>query len=366
MITSLLTFRYTFSKSNRNLSHSVRIIIGLALSTVVLLTVFSVMDFLQNEQFRTIKEVRSFPVSVLIDSSEKAQEILDELDEIADGFYYKESAGLLESGNSTQSIFIRYIDETYNPSGMTFLYEKNGLVAGPRLVNSFSGDEIYLSVLEQGKRAVRVLSREEVKLSGYYYSTLGTDFDQNYVFLPILSAPSTAKGYLALFPKEGLSEEDILSYLKDYDTLTWKEREGTLYNAMLIEKWIMLLLLSVLFLIILVQVYHNSKTLIRVKQKEIASLILLGVKESTINTVFFLSGAILCLVGVLIGTLLTVLLINLIPYIITLPFSLNITTPYLGAIILAFIMSILSGLLFLYQTKKVEKITLGDIIYERN
>ena len=53
---------YLFSKNGKEASRNIRIALGLIFSTMVLLSVLSVMDHLQNSRFSYIQRIRSFPV----------------------------------------------------------------------------------------------------------------------------------------------------------------------------------------------------------------------------------------------------------------------------------------------------------------
>ena len=59
-----LSLRYAFSSSFKQRSRAIRAVVAIALSLIVVNVVISIMDFLQNDRFRDIRDVRSFDVVV--------------------------------------------------------------------------------------------------------------------------------------------------------------------------------------------------------------------------------------------------------------------------------------------------------------
>ena len=98
---SKIVFRYLFTSSKKEKSRTIRIMVGLCFSTMVLLCVLSIMDHLQSGRFKYIKKIRSFPVTVKAESEIDIQALSDSLFDKAIVFAYKTGEGLLKVGNDT-------------------------------------------------------------------------------------------------------------------------------------------------------------------------------------------------------------------------------------------------------------------------
>ena len=93
-MTGLVVWRYLFSKANRHRGRVVRIMISLALSTLIMLTILSMMDSMQSARTDALKRVRSFPVTVTVSSRDEAESLISEYGQQATGFVYREDLGL--------------------------------------------------------------------------------------------------------------------------------------------------------------------------------------------------------------------------------------------------------------------------------
>lgn len=334
--------RYLLSPAGHNRQRVIRIFIGLCLSTAVLLSVLSIMDYLQSSRFATIKQVRSFPVTVDTDAEGLAALKAEYGDEYT-VFGYKSGEGLLASGSSAYATLIRYIGSDYAGG----LYTSGSLSSGGILVpysqvrNGTISGSVSLTTLESGRTVRLVPRRREYTVSGFFSTYLGSEFDSQMVFLP-LSEAEAVDTYTAAFLAGDGEEEALASRLSDdgYEAVLWSSRETSLYSAMLMEKLIMEILLSSLFIILLVQIVQNATSLASAKQRESAALYLMGFSGRLLDSAAAMTGASLALVSMLAGTLFSYIFLKVLPLISpsfrSAVFTLDIRSTLLFALLMVF------------------------------
>lgn len=357
MIVFDLLKRFSFSSSNRHRGKSIRIMVGMMLSTLSLITTISIMNYLQVNRFAAIREVRSFDLVLKAKEGISLEDI-----EYKASFIYKEMPALLVKDNFSKAVMVRFIDSAYkgglNEKSMDAL--KDGA-----LVNSYYNSAFLeganLVYLDEGKTVARRVKTEKLDVSGSFHTELGKEFDSNYIFLPLTLAPYYLGSnivYLAYEPSL-ISELDE----KGYDYITYKDAESSLYQAFLLEKWMMSLILSLLFLVMLVQIKTNSRLFIHSKRAEISILWTLGYSKKKCCFSMFLSGAFSSFIGCMSGFILSYPVLLAIPEILYFPYGNKIFPDFKITIILSLISVFVSGILYYRATEKLLTRSL-EILYE--
>ena len=77
-MTLLLVFRYMFSRSNHHRSRVIRIMAGLAISTMIMLSIISLMDYMQSRGTEPLREIKSFPLVVSVSDAQDAGILCEE------------------------------------------------------------------------------------------------------------------------------------------------------------------------------------------------------------------------------------------------------------------------------------------------
>ena len=311
---------YLFSKNGKEASRNIRIALGLIFSTMVLLSVLSVMDHLQNSRFSYIKRIRSFPVVLKNPEQSDTEALKAEFSGLATVFEYRTTEGLLKTGDGEAAVSVRYIGPDYEGGLVTNGGAGEKLLIPYRLYLSAKGREVSLTTLEEGKVA-RIAPKTRTYASYAAFQTaLGSEFDLQTVFLPLEAAPEGAVRYIAFIPT-GIGEKELeerVRALADGACITWQESEASLYGAMLVEKNVMSLLLMSLYLVIFVQVVQNASVTSNAKRRELVSLYLMGYTKRDISLVAFLMAFFMTGFSFIIGTVLAKLFLMAIPYCVTL------------------------------------------------
>ncbi|MCR5731326.1 MAG: hypothetical protein K6G51_00055, partial [Sphaerochaetaceae bacterium] len=256
----LLFNRYLVSHEPRHRGRNIRILLGLIFSTLVLSTVLSVMDYMQRGRFEDLKSVRSFPI-VIEGGEEHYESLIDEFSDRAIVFKYRSGEGLVRKGNETFPVKIRYIDEYYE-GGITSTGEVDkGVLLPISLFRKLGSDyEVKLSRLESGNRVRNTIKERSFDVDGLYRSALSSSFDSTMLFMSYESATEECLYHLAFIPVS-VGEDELYAELKERsigNVVLWKEAEESLYGAMLLEKIVMSVLLSSLFLIVLVEINNDA------------------------------------------------------------------------------------------------------------
>lgn len=288
-----LALRYSFSPSRRHRRSSLRILVSTALSVAVLLTVISMMEYMQGSRLDAIRAVRSFDAVIAGD----VRDAIKELFPSASVFLYAEEDAL----SSGRAVTVRFIDEEYD-GGIHISGSLEGLV----VPYTEPSAEVALMMMGRGRSGVMMPVERRYVPTGAFYSDMGYEFDGSYMFLP-LSERGEAELVTGV---KGIDDEDI-SVLEamGYDAVSWKESESALYSALLMEKVMMYLVLSLLFIVILVSQKSSARRFYRAKRKEAAGLELLGMGRMRIDASFILSFLIVMVLGLSSGGVLALALI---------------------------------------------------------
>ncbi len=282
-----LSMRYAFPRSKALRSRSLRIVLTVMLSLVVVTVVISVMDFLQGSRFDSIRDVRSFDCTVDGDRSAEIQSLLPS----ATVFTYGEGEAITQSG----SYLVRYIDSSYD-GGLKFYIGDALSLAVPYTFYRTSGwGTVTLSMLKSGKK-VTALKNTDYEISGIYYTELGSEFDDTMLFLPLSEADENVTLKTAV---KGADDEDIaLLEAAGYAVTSWQDAESSLYGAFLVEKALMYAVLSLLFVIIAVSMKSSVALFSRSREKEMAELEILGLGKRRTGLVVLFSFLIVIVIGV--------------------------------------------------------------------
>lgn len=288
-----LAFRYAFPHSRALRSRSIRIMLTVTLSLVVVTVVMAVMNYLQSSRFDAIRDVRSFDCTIEGDCADEIKEILPS----RVVFTYGEGEAITESG----SYLVRYIDSTYE-GGIGYYYGDSSSLLVPYSFYRLNGwNDVTLSMLKSGKR-VTALKSTDYTISGIYYTALGSEFDDTMLFLPLSDADESVTMKTAV---KGADERDIAKLKEMGCTVTrWQDAESSLYGAFLVEKTLMYAVLSLLFIIIAVSIKSSSALFSRSREKEMAELEILGLGRRRTDTVALLSFLIVILLGIILALLL--------------------------------------------------------------
>lgn len=347
-----IAFRYSLSRENRHRSKLIMISAALVLSLVILLSVISIMKFLEVSRFEKIRNVKSFDIVVRnADESE-----IRKLYPSASVFSYSEERALCEGSVYT----IRYVTPSYD--GGIIAYSSDHDILFP--------PSLFLKAMVEGEVSVTTLSssaERKVPIVRTFsptgsFTTELTEFSSSLIIMDEKYKSDDAEVLVAV------KGEDDTAILEEngYEFVTWKEMEASLYSAFILERVLTSLVLSVLILIVLIEIKHESEAFLAIKRKERASFILLGKKRWKIRFVFTLSFILAILPSIILTPLFTLLVLTISERVLSsyFPFFIvELSFPAWEYIIASCLIIILVIIFCLFYMKREEKKSILEIIY---
>jgi lipoprotein-releasing system permease protein len=137
------------------------------------------------------------------------------------------------------------------------------------------------------------------------------EYDDSYVFIDLRAAQEAALLDSAVSGLEVRTTDrwnapalaatimDSLQY--PYRTLDWQQQNGALFSALKLEKLGMSVILGLITLVAAFNIVGTLTMVVRDKQREIGILKAMGLSASAVRRVFLLQGAVIGLVGTVIG-----------------------------------------------------------------
>lgn len=350
-----LALRYAFPHSASQRSRSIRIMLTVALSLVVVIVVIAVMTFLQSTRFDSIRSVRSFDCMVDGDHASELGSLFPD----AVVFAYGEGEALTENG----SYLVRYIDSSYEGGINIYFGNADSLLVPFSFFRKAEGKSATLSMLRSGTR-VTALKSMEYEISGVYYTSLSSEFDDTMLFLPLSAADENVTMKTAVKGIES-GEYKILEE-NGYSFTTWKESESSLYGAFLIEKTLMYGVLSLLFIIIAVAVNQSVIEFNRSRIREIAGLEIMGMERRRLRMISLLSFLVVIISGILLayvsGTIILILLEKFSSS-SDLIMTLSLSLPAGGFIFFSFFMILITSVFTMRENRKRERKEISEVLH---
>lgn len=352
-----LARRYAFPHSASLKSRALRITLTVMLSLVVVIVVIAIMNFLQTSRFDAIRDVRSFDYILQGNHKDEIKSLLGD----ADVFVYGEGEAITSSG----SYLIRYIDNSYDGGLRFYLGDTSSLVIPLSFYRKNGSGETSLYMLRSGER-VTGLKNVTYRVSGIYYTALGSEFDDTMLFLPIEEADENVTMKTAV---RGITEKEASLLVENGYTLTsWKDEEKSLYGAFLVEKALMYGVLSLLFIIIAVSTKSSVVLFFDERAVEMAELEILGLEKKMVRRVAVLSFLIVMMLGIILGLIAGHIVLSALEKFSASSsaiLSMTLTLPYGGFSFFSLFMIVITLLFTRRENIKREKKEIIEVIHER-
>ena len=220
--------------------------------------------------------------------------------------------GIVVSRDNAKGIIIKGVDiknkKTLNffeqniSSGSIDNFKRNTAFIGTELsfnLNLKVGDKINLMSSAFVATPFGGLPKQETLTIAGVFNTGFFEFDQNFVFLNLSDA-------LSIFDKE-MYEQNLEIYLSDpmkadglkkviqkqnenYYIYSWTDLNKSFFSALKVERNVMFIILTLILIVAAFNIISGLTILIKNKTKEIAILKTLGLSNSSIKKLFFLTG----------------------------------------------------------------------------
>ncbi|MCX7026939.1 MAG: ABC transporter permease [Spirochaetes bacterium] len=303
---------------------------GITAGVTALIVVISVMGGLQKGYIDSILEVSSFHARVDVprEAAETTAEAVRTLPEVATAIAFLETAVVAVSPTGeTQPLFLRAMRDDSPSRDPAFTKAlglgsvkrfpvSGGLVLGKEAAAALgampgSGVELFgaRQTQEEGLLPLSVsLPMVGTFTSGYY------EFDASCAYVAIEKGTAA----MDLFPMKTATlgiklknrwddvraKKAIEKILPEGSgaVVSWREYNRSFFGALRTEKSVMLLLISLIFLVVGINIFHAMRRTIASKTQDIAVMKAFGASESAIRALFCLDGLVIGLAGAFAGT----------------------------------------------------------------
>lgn len=333
----LVSFRYLFTK-RREKGHvsSLLSVAGITLGVVTLIIVLSVMNGFQHNYIDNINEVISYHLRLDNRGGPIDQDVLERVSSVRGieavlpfidfqttlkGDFGDPAItlvrGLPPEALETDPSLARHLAVE---SGRFDLVRPGTIVLGAELAMGqgiFPGDRVTLSSLA-GEGFARLALREQPFLVTGTVRTGYKEYDRTLAFISLESARTimgeshTVYGIkTSRINRASAYGAELLGLLPEGIKLTtWADYNRAFFEALRMEKVMMFLVVSLVFLVVAVNIYHSLKRSVSERIEEIALLKSVGAAPGQIRMIFLQEGLFISLTGIFIGMVLGVILAN--------------------------------------------------------
>lgn len=327
--------RYTRAKRRNHFISFISLMsmLGIALGVLVLITVLSVMNGFDSEikkrVFSMVPAVTVSSVTNAITNWQDAEKIIQQTPTVISVAPYVSGEVMLTNTGLVSPVMLLGVDP-FKEQHVSQLANKmvagnlSDLVAGGYNIilgeeladhlNAVVGDKITVITPEVSLSAAGVIPRfKRFRVSGIFYAGSGFGFDNSWAFIHLTDAQklflmgSSVSGIHVtiqnVYAASHISEQLAQTLGPSARVTNWTEQFGEYFRAVNMEKTMMFF---ILMLIIAVAVFNLVCTLVMVvndKKADIAILRTLGATPKMIMSIFIVQGAIVGVIGTLLGVI---------------------------------------------------------------
>ncbi|MDR3031443.1 MAG: ABC transporter permease, partial [Holosporales bacterium] len=332
MLERFIAFRYLRTRKNSGFAYVVTwfSFIGIALGVATLIIVTSVMNGFRFELLEKIVGMKGHIVVTSIHSSEidnyekLSKSILGSNEKIKTVIPLIEQQVVLLSNSKARGVIVQGIEENDLKAkklisdnikfGNIKNFSKDTVFIGKRLAEALDVkicDKITLLVPDGVVTPFGNLSKEEIfEISGIFEVGMN-EYDKNIIIMPL----NTAQDFFSI---QGLVNQievfignidntkpitDIISKKagNNYRVLDWRHSDASIFHAVVVEKNVMTLILSIIVLVAVFNIISGLTMLTNSKTKDIAILRTMGATKNMILKIFFYIGASIGILGTFSG-----------------------------------------------------------------
>ena len=324
----LLIFRFLFSKKSDGYVSIFAwfSIIGISLGVAAIIIVMSVMNGFRIDLTNRIIGLNSHLNIYSFDNeitNKQADELILNID---NSFFYQhyksiETNGLIIKSNNSKGVMIKGYDAydknhyLFNSINMGALIQnpKSEILIGDSLANEMNlsvGDKVKIAIPKTDKTILGNIPRfKTLEVVGVF--DLGLyEYDSNLIFLSselvrkLLLYDEDIYNKIEFFTKspneielfKNILQLEISNLLLNFYSISWKDQNKTLINALKVEKNVMFIILSLIILVASLNIISGLIIFVKEKNKDIGILKTIGISIGLIGS----------LIGLIIGILFTI------------------------------------------------------------
>ena len=328
-----ITFRYLKTRKKDGFLNIISIFsfIGISLGVAVLIIVMSVMNGFRTELINKIVgfnphiTIKPYENSISIDklNNKELKKISEEL------LYSNSGEAIIISQDFTKGIVLRgYSQKDFSKlnvvnkgrfSGNSKKLYKNNISIGKELSFDLElkiGDKLSIISPSGIETIIGNLPKQEVFTVSSIFESGLADFDRNIAFINIDTLDNffdfnkdnrNLEIYLKNPSDIVIAKNKVKEVFKDEFIYTWADMNSSLFSALIVERNVMFIILSLIILVAAFNIISGLTILVKNKTRDIAILKSIGVLNKSITKIFFLVGVTIGTTATIFGILLGVL-----------------------------------------------------------
>jgi lipoprotein-releasing system permease protein len=333
MIERLIVTRYLRSKNGQGFARIVTwfSFIGIALGVATLIVVTSVMNGFRQELLDKIVGMKGHIIVHMANRSGISNyenivkkiksvcqnDVINILPQIeqqvvitANGYV----GGVLVQGLSSKSLSEKKLISSHLKTGTIADFSKGTVFIGKRLAENLKiscGDTIKLLIPESIVTPFGKLPKEETLLVSGIFEVGMNEYDKNIIIIPLADAQTLFNQQLQVsqievFVKDvecvkNTSQKIRTTLGHDFSVLDWQHTDASIFHAVVVEKNVMTLILSIIVLVAVFNIISGLTMLTNSKMRDIAILRTIGATKKMILKIFLYIGASIGILGTTTG-----------------------------------------------------------------
>lgn len=332
MIERFIALRYLRSGKSSGFAYVVTwfSFIGIALGVATLIIVTSVMNGFRAELLDKIVGMKGHIVVSRVDHSgiSSYNELLGEIAQsdtkIKSVIPLIEQQSVIISKGSARGIMVQGISQKdLNSKGLIANNIKSGKISGfsghtvfignrlAEILGIRTGESIKLMIPDGLVTPFGYLPKEETfEVSGVFEVGMN-EYDKNIILMPLETAQTFfGKGncvsQIEIFIDDVDSSQKVAKKLankigQDFMILDWQHSDASIFHAVVVEKNVMTLILSIIILVAVFNIISGLTMLTSSKVKDIAILRTMGITQKSVLKIFFIIGSSIGVLGTGLG-----------------------------------------------------------------
>lgn len=316
--------RYLFRTSGRRYMSSRFTFAGLAAGFIAICVIIGVMNGLQEGFLSDIIELESF--HIIAETEEDAQRTAELITSDVEGVeiavqFFDVSAMIQTYSGRYQPLVIRGVEDTLFTRDRGFIehaqlntpltsFEQEMSIIPSRYIQRIAasdGDTVNVILMGEGRTVRHVPLSVTPEITHTFFSNTA-DINSSLAFMPldtIMKANREREPSIGIKLSDGTDLEkaaEAVSSLPGVTSVeTWKDRNSAFYSALMLEKFGMMILLSLIFLVVIINSKVSFEKYVFFKKEEIGILRSLGASRSAVSLIFQLQAFFITFAGTAIG-----------------------------------------------------------------
>jgi lipoprotein-releasing system permease protein len=323
--------RYLLRRSSRRFMSSRFTVAGLIAGFIAICVIIGIMNGLQEGFLNDIIELESFHVIAQVEDeydSAAIQREISDFEEVESAVLFFDVKAMMQTyADQYHPLIIRGIESKFLSDDQGFI-ERSGLsepfsdfsddysiLISRYLLRMASGekDAVNITMMGSGRTVRHVPLQLSPEISATFLSK-SSQINTSLAFMPLDTVMKANRDREPAVGIKLIDEDDLQSVATQIDQITgissvetWKERNQAFYSALMLEKYGMMVLLSLIFLVVIINSKVSFEKYVFHKKEEIGILRSLGASKQAVAAIFQIQGAVITIIGITAGIILGVL-----------------------------------------------------------